>query len=349
MRIPEDFGELERRMSGSKPVQALKRGGFRLFGAIFVLLLFVIGIFTSYYTVAADGQAVVKRFGRFTGTKGPGLHFKLPFGIDQQFFVETERVQKEEFGFRTTSTSRRPSRFDDKSYQDEALMLTGDLNVINVEWVVQYRIHDPEKWLHQVRDQVGTIRDVSESVMRQVVGNRLGEDVLTVGRVSIAAEVKQAMQGILDQYALGVTISAVEMQDVTPPREVEAAFNEVNEARQEKERLVNLAQKERNQFVPRARGEASRTLSEAQAYATERVNVAKGDTARFAALVQEYKKAEELTRQRLFLEMIDEVLPHVESLYIVDSNTSAPIPLLDLGAAAGSRVIRKPSTEEEGR
>lgn len=350
MRIPDDFGELERRMAGSRPVQAIRRGGFRLVLAILGALAAVIGVFTSYYTVEAEGRAVVKRFGSVVSIAPPGLHFKWPFGIDRATFVPTEIVQKEEFGFRTSVVRRgEPSRYDRSGLnRDEALMLTGDLNVINVEWVVQYRIVDPDKWMHQVRDQRGTIRDVSESVMRQVVGNRVGGDVLTVGRVSIASEVKDSMQEILDEYQLGIHISAVEMQDVTPPEQVAAAFNEVNEARQEKERLVNLAEKERNQLLPRARGVAAQLVSEAQAYATERVNASKGQTARFTSLVEEYKKAEDLTRQRLFLEMVDDVLPNIESLYVVDGAVNAPIPLLDLGAA-GSKVRNASVKREEER
>ncbi|MCA8942734.1 MAG: FtsH protease activity modulator HflK [Planctomycetes bacterium] len=338
-------------MAGSRPVQAIRRGGVRLVLAILIGLVVLIGIFSSYYTVEAEGRAVVKRFGRVVSIEEPGLHFKWPFGIDQATFIPTEIVQKEEFGFRTAAVRRgEPSRYDRSGRnRDEALMLTGDLNVINVEWVVQYRIVDANQWMHKVRDQRGTIRDVTESVMRQVVGNRVGGDVLTVGRVSIASEVKERMQDIFDAYELGIHVSAVELQDVTPPEQVAAAFNEVNEARQEKERLVNLAEKERNQVLPRARGEAAQLISEAQAYATERVNASKGQTARFTALVEEYRKAEDLTRQRLFLEMVDEVLPNVESLYVVDGATNAPIPLLDLGAAAGSRVRNAAAKREEER
>ena len=318
-------------------------GGLRLvFGAVAVLFV-VIGLFTSYYTVEPQSQAVIKRFGKVVAVTDPGLHFKLPFGIDRAVSVETARVLKQEFGFRTRRDNRgsQRSRFEQRPNQkDEALMLTGDLNVINVEWVVQYRIKNADLWLHRVRDQVDTVRDVSESVMRQIVGNQLGSEVLTVNRVAIANEARESMQKILDSYELGVHVSAVELQDVTPPKEVEHAFNEVNEARQQKERLVNLAEKERNEVVPRARGEASRILSEAQAYSAERVNKAKGETARFTAVLTEYLKSKEVTRQRLFLEMLDGVLPRIESLYVMDGQSAPPVPLLDLSTTAAGAYVR---------
>ncbi len=330
MRIPDDFEELQRRIRSSDRLRALKRSAVWWIAGILVLL---IASFSSWYTVAQEGRAVVKRFGRVVDITEPGLHFKLPFGIDQVWFVPTERVLKEEFGFRTRQAGVRTS-YDDKSkYAPESLMLTGDLNVVDVEWVVQYRIRDPERWLHAVLDQRGTIRDVAESVMRRIVGNRLGSDVLTVGRVEIAAKCQEEMQGILDSYDMGVHVGSVELQDVTPPDPVKPAFDKVNESRQEKEQLVNVAEKKRNQVIPRAHGEAQQTISEAKAYSAERVNRAKGEAARYQAILAEYEKAKDVTRRRLYIEMLDDVLPNIQSLYVIDSKTGGPLPLLDLNRA----------------
>lgn len=351
MQIPDNWGEFERRLRGAGGpgggARRLRPAVILLGAAVLVLLL---GASSAWYTVQPEGRAVVKRFGRVVGIADPGLHFKLPFGIDQATFVPTERVLKEEFGFRTQRVDVR-TQYANKQFHDESLMLTGDLNVVDVDWVVQYRIRDPERWLHAVKDNLVTIRAVSEAVMRRIVGNRLGSDVLTIGRVDISIKVRDEMQRILDLYDIGVHVSSVELQDVTPPDPVKPAFNEVNEARQEKERSVNLAEKERNQVIPRAQGEAAQTLSEAEAYAAERVNRAKGEAARFTAILSEYKKAPEVTRQRLYLEMLDKVLPEVASLYVIDPTASGPLPLLDLtqrGAAAPASLPAGAGTAPQG-
>ncbi len=294
-------------------------------------LAVVIGLATAFYTVQPEERAVVKRFGKAVSIEGPGLHFKLPYWIDRAWPVPTERVLKEEFGFRTVQTNGPQTQYrKDNALEQESLMLTGDLNVIDVEWVVQYRISDPEKYLHRVRSQRKAIRDVAEAVMRRIVGNRLGSDVLTVGRVEVAAATRQEMQRILDEYDMGVHIYTVEMQDVTPPDPVKPAFNEVNEARQEKERLINEAEKRRNQAVPRAEGQAQQMIAEAEGDATERINIAKGEAARFSSVLAEYKLAPDVTRRRLYLEMIDKLLPQVGRLYVVQEGQAMPIPLLNL-------------------
>ncbi len=198
-------------------------------------------------------------------------------------------------------------------------MLTGDLNVIDVQWIVQYRIDDPVRYLFQVRESRQTIRDVAEAVMRRVVGNRLGSDVLTVGRVAVSTEVKAEMQKILSAYETGVRLVTVELQDVTPPDTVKPAFNEVNEARQDRERTINQAQEQANREIPKARGEATRTVTEAEGYAVERVNRANGEATRFTAILAQYQRAPEVTRRRLYLESMADVLPQAKALYIVDS------------------------------
>lgn len=297
---------------------------------IVILLLAVAVLSSSVFTVDPEERAVVKRFGRVIAVKTPGLQFKLPLNIDKAYFVPTERVLKEEFGFRTASAGRRTRYVENPAHKDESLMLTGDLNVIDMEWVVQYRIVDPVKFLHQAREPVDAIRDLSEAVMRRIVGNRLGSDVLTVSRVEIAAMARTEIQKIVDSYQLGVSIMTVELQDVTPPDEVKPAFNEVNESRQQKERLINEAEKARNQVIPRARGEADQTIAESEAYRAERVNSAKGEASRFKALVAEYQQAQETTRSRLYIEMVDRVFPEVDQIFIMGKSGVSPLPLLDL-------------------
>ena len=295
------------------------------------IVIVVVGMLTSYYTVGPEGKAVVKRFGAVVATQGPGLHFKLPFWIDQDHFVATERVHKEEFGFRTIAPGQHTMYDRNRDFGHESLMLTGDLNVIDVQWVVQYRISDPVTFLHRLRNQRETIRVISESVMRRIVGNRLGSDVLTVGRVEIASLAEQSMQQILNDYDMGVNVTAVELKDVTPPGPVKASYNEVNEARQEREQLINEAERMRNQAIPRSKGNALKIIAQAEGYAAERINLAEGESARFKAIHEEYRGGREVTRRRLYLEMIDKVMPRVGKVYVVEKNQTAPIPLLNLG------------------
>jgi len=316
----------------------LRLGGRSFLWAILFLILLVGGC-SGVYTVQPEQRAVVKRFGKVIAIKEPGLHFKIPFGVDTAQFVATERVLKQEFGFRTVTPGQR-SEYQKTGLDDESLMLTGDLNVIDVEWVVQYRISDADKYLHRVRDPQETIRDISEAVMRRVVGNRLASDVLTVARADIAFKAQEEMQDILNSYDMGIQIKTVELQDVTPPDPVKPAFNEVNEARQEKERLINEAEKRRNQEIPKAQGEAKQIVAEAEGYKAERVNRAQGEAERFKALLAEYQKAPEVTRRRLYLEMIDKVLPQVGKTYVIEENQTQPLPLLHL-EEAGAAAARK--------
>ena len=274
---------------------------------------------------------MIKRFGRVVAQREPGLHFKLPFGIDTAQMVPTARVLKQEFGFRTVGIDGRANYRKDQQHRDESLMLTGDLKVIDVEWVVQYRVSDPDKFLHQVREPEETLRDISESVMRRIVGNSLGSDVLTEKRVEVATTSRIELQKAMDYFDLGIQISTIELQDVTPPGPVKPAFNEVNQAEQERERYINEAEKRRNQVIPRAEGEARQVIAEAQGYAAKRVNDAKGEAERFTAVYEAYRKAPEVTRQRMYLEMIDKVLPQAGRIFIMDENQTAPLPLLNLG------------------
>jgi membrane protease subunit HflK len=307
------------------------RFGFRRIALILAGLVFLGFMMSSWFTVQAEETGVVQRFGAVNRTVGPGLHYKFPIGIERVTMVPTARVLKEEFGFLTTATSagERSQYAAEKTMSKEvSLMLTGDLNVIDVQWIVQYRIEDPEQFLFEVRDPRQTIRDTAEAVMRQVVGNRLGSDVLTVGRVAVSTEVRDEMQRLLTDYKTGVRLVTVELQDVTPPDPVKPAFNEVNAARQDRERIINQAQERSNREIPQARGEANRTISEAEGYAVERVNRAQGEATRFTTVLAEYRKAPEVTRRRLYLEAMSNILPDAKSLYVVDSEQKALLPLL---------------------
>jgi len=328
----------------------LERWKGPLLGVIIPVALIIIGAYSSYYTVPANGVAVVKRFGEVVAVTEPGLHFKIPFGVDEAIFVPTERGMKEEFGYRTRSADRQ-STFDSGSeFRNESLMLTGDLNVINVEWAVQYRIaneeantgdpsdHAASRFLHTVDDPRGTIRDISEAVMRRIIGNHLAVDALTDGRLEIQEEVLQQMREVLDDYDMGVLIRTVNLQTVTPPtQQVRQAYNEVNEAQQEKEQLINEAQSYRNQVLPQARGEGARIVASAEGFKAERVNAALGDDERFKSVLAEYQQAEEITRQRMYLEAMNEILPNIEKLYIMEPGQAGPLPLLQLpGPKAGT-------------
>lgn len=304
-------------------------------GGIIAAMLVIWGVFTSFYTVQPEERAVVKRLGKVVSISDPGLHFKLPFGIDEVQFVATERVLKQEFGFRTQgSQPGQRTTYQQGDFQDESLMLTGDLNIIDVEWVVQYRINDPIKFLYEMREPTRTLRDISESVMRRVAGNRLGSEVLTVGRVDIQSTARDEIQRAMDGYEAGIHIITVELQDVVPPTAVQPAFNEVNEARQERERMINEAQKRVNQEIPRAEGAALRTIAEAEGYATERVNRAMGESARFTAVLEQYRSVPEVTRSRLYLETLNEILPKIGQVLMVQEGQMGPLPLLDVNQNA---------------
>ena len=313
-------------------VTRVQTGWLRWIAALIVLLAIV---FSSYYTIDPEEIGVVLRFGRFVRTTGPGLHLKAPLGVETVTKVPVQRQLKEEFGFRTISAGVR-SEFATQPYQGESTMLTGDLNAANVEWVVQFRIVDPYKYLFRVRNVRETFRGMSEAVMRSVIGDRTVNEVLTVGRQEIADLVEQNLQMLCDQYETGIKVDQVVLQDVNPPDPVKPSFNEVNQAQQERERLINEAQSEYNQVIPRAKGEALQAIQEAEGYALDRVNRAQGDSARFVALYDAYRKAPEVTRKRIYLETMNKVLPKVERKVIVDDDVRSVLPLLNLDAGAGT-------------
>ena len=308
----------------------LNRFSAKHFIWVIIAVLILYSFATSVYTVPEDSKAVVLRFGKDTRQEEPGLHFKLPFGIEKHYPVPVKRIFKEEFGFRTLKASV-TTQYDSRDYPSESLMLTGDLNIADVEWVVQYKIFDPRQYMFAIRDPQQALRDLSESVMRLVVGDQTATQVLTVGRSEITSEVEQKLQDLLNLYKTGLRVESVTLQDVNPPEMVKPAFNSVNEAKQEKEKLINEAREERNTTVPEAIGLAKQKVTEAEGYALKRVNQAQGDADRFISILNAYKSAKEVTRQRLYLETMAEVLPAVEEVYVIDGKSNTPLPILQLG------------------
>ncbi len=283
---------------------------------------------SAFFQIGPEEVGVIVRFGKYTRTVNPGLNYKIPF-MESVYKVPVERQQKLEFGFRTTKPGTR-SEYTRRGTMDESLMLTGDLNLADVEWVVQYRIDDPFNYLFKVRRPETTLRDISEAAMRQIVGDRTVNEVLTVGRTEISSKLQELMQKICREYSLGVKIEQVVLQDVNPPEQVKAAFNAVNEAQQEKETLINQAKAEYNKVIPKAAGQAKETIQMAEGYATERVNNAKGDVARFNALYKEYVKAPEVTKRRIYLETMESVIPKLGQKIITDQNGNNVLPLLQM-------------------
>jgi membrane protease subunit HflK len=307
-------------------------GGLRW---IVLIVAMVVAVSSSVYTIDPEEIGVITRFGRYIKTTQPGLNFKIPLGVDQLYKVAVQRQLKQEFGFRTVRASVR-SQFTNEGYESESNMLTGDLNAAVVEWVVQYRIVDAYKYLFKVRAVEETFRDLAEAVMRQVVGDRTVNEVLTVGRQEIEDLVKLGLQALADQYETGIRVDQVVLQDVNPPDPVRPSFNQVNQAEQEKERLINEAQSEYNKLIPRAEGEALQAIEQAKGYALNRVNRAQGDAARFNALYLEYRKAPEVTRTRIYLETLANVLPRAGQKIIVDDKLEGIVPLLNLGGVTAT-------------
>jgi membrane protease subunit HflK len=296
--------------------------------AILVGLVLVVAIFSSVYQVDPDERGVVLRFGAYSTETGPGLHFLVPF-VEIVIKVPVQRQLKQEFGFRTAEAGVR-TQYIDRGFEDESLMLTGDLNVAVVEWIVQYRIKDPRAFLFNVRSPESSFRDMTEAAMRQVVGDHSVDEVITTGRASIADQAKEILQQLSDTYEIGIDVQQVVLQDVNPPDAVKPSFNEVNQAIQEREQLINEARTEFNQAIPKAEGEALQLIQEAEGYATARVNRAEGEATRFESIYEEYRKAPRVTRTRMYLEMLSEVLPRVGKKFIVDDKGTSVLPLLNL-------------------
>jgi membrane protease subunit HflK len=295
-------------------------------GALAVLL--VAGLARGIYTVGTESVGVVQRFGRFIGTTDPGLHFKLPFGIDRVTILPIKRQLKMEFGFGSPGATN-PDQVSAESRR-ESDMVTGDLNAAHVEWVVQYEISDPEAFLFNMREPGPTLRDLAESVMREVVGDRTVDEVLTIGRQGIETDAIAKLTALVQELDMGLRVQQVQLKNVHPPAPVQRSFDEVNRAQQEREQMINQANGEYNKVVPRASGEAAKALSAAEGYALKRVNEAEGDTARFRALLEQYEKAPEITRRRLYLETMGDVIPQLGGKIILDADARQFLPLMNL-------------------
>lgn len=319
----------------------VERVGTFFSGTAVLLVMGAAGLWMSWYTVPSDSVGMVQRFGKFNAEVPSGLHFKMPFGVDMVTILPVKRQLKQEFGFGTAGASN-ASQYSDEP-ESESSMVTGDLNAASVEWVVQYRITQPQQYLFQIREPADTLRDVSESVMREVVGDRTVDEVITIGRQDIEVEALRRMQGLAKRYNLGVSIDQVQLKNVNPPAPVRESFNEVNQAQQEKERLINEARRDYNKVIPLAEGEKDQRIREAEGYKLKRVNEAEGDVARFSAVFAQYQKAPEVTKQRLYLETMQAVLPKVQNKIIVDSQMQGLLPLLNLNKNPASELVANPA------
>jgi membrane protease subunit HflK len=299
-------------------------------------IIVVVFLSTSFYIIDQTEEAVVTRFGRYHNTAGPGLHIKLPF-IDQQYKVNVKTVLTEQFGFRTLSSGIASTY---KGQTNESTMLTGDLNIIEVEWIIQYRIVDPRAWTFNVMETTATIRDVSRSAINMLVGDRTIMDIMGPERSAIEVEGRDIMNTTFQDYELGIDVIAVKLQNIDPPAGVQEAFDDVNKAEQDMSRLINEGQQAYNAEIPRAKGEAERRIQEAQGYATERINNANGDIARFNAVYEEYRKAPDITRQRLYYETLEEIFGKAsddDKTIIIDRDFDNFLPMRTLGTQSGGR------------
>jgi membrane protease subunit HflK len=317
-------------------VEKFKR--LKLPGGPLLILIFLLLFFGSstFFTVAVDEVGVVQRFGKYVRTRQPGLNFKLPSGIEKVTKVKVRRVYKEEFGFRSAPEDSRTRSYSGGEGTAVALMLTGDLNVAVVPWIVQYRIKDPYNYLFKVRDIRRLLVDMSEAAMRLVVGDRSINEVISK-REEIAIEARTVLQAEMDNAESGINIVTIEMKKTNVPDPVQPSFNEVNQAIQEKEKMIYQAKEDYNKAIPTARGEAERTIKAAEGYALDRINRAKGDASRFKALYAEYAKAKDVTRRRLYLETLKGLLPNLGDKYIIDADQKNFLPLLHLGKQKGEK------------
>ena len=295
-------------------------------GVAVVLGLSLLG---SFYTVQPDEEAVIIRLGRYVDTYKPGLHFKFPFGMDKKYIVKTELVHQMEFGFRTLNDRTPRTQYSTRNFDQESLMLTGDLNVADVDWVIQYKIGNPFKYIFNSRNPKKNLKDVAESIMRRVVGDKLVSEVLTTGKARVAADAKVLMQEILDKYDIGLKVISIQLQDISPPESVKQAFNEVNEAKQEQEKLINQAEEAYNKVIPNARGKAEEKISRAKGYAQALINRSRGDANKFESILKAYNKAPDITRKRIYLETMETIFKRMDQLTVVDKDIKGILPVFN--------------------
>ncbi len=320
--MPEEFRTIEFPLKGRPPLKVL------ILIPLVILALLMIG--DTVYTIDPEEIGVILRFGKFDRTTNPGLHVKMPYPVEQLAKVPIQRQLKQEYGFRTQKAGVQ-TRYLQNGFENESLMLTGDLNVAVVEWIAQYRVTDPYLYLFKVRNRDKTFRDMNEAIMRAVVGDRSVDEVLTVGRQEIENEVRIELQELCVQYDIGITVDQIVLQDVNPPDPVKPSFNEVNQAEQERERAINDARADYNRVIPQARGEALRMIEQAQGYAIDRVNRAKGDASLFEDLLLAYRRAPEVTRRRMYLETMAKIYPRIGKKVLLDDNLEGVLPLMSLG------------------
>ncbi len=312
----------------NRPINAINNKlNKKIFVIVVFVLFFLITAYSSFYTIDAQEEGLVLRFQKMVDIKGPGLHFKIPY-IESIIKVPVQSQLKEEFGFRTIKAGVK-TEYDPKNYLNESLMLTKDLNVVKVEWSTQYRIKNPYLSVFKIRNCRETFRDLNEAVMRHIIGQHSVDDALTVGRATIANEAKVQLQKLCNKYETGIEVIQLVIQEVLPPDSVAPAFNEVNQALQEKEKLINEAWAEYNQVIPEAKGKAEKTIKEAKGYYQSRINHAKGDIASFLAVEAEYKKYPKITADRLYYETIQSIFQNPREIIII-SNSGNLLKLLNL-------------------
>ncbi|RKY41530.1 MAG: FtsH protease activity modulator HflK [Candidatus Makaraimicrobium thalassicum] len=329
-RSPEDLFREE-----AKKVKQMGKDYGKYIPIMIAALVIIFGLQGTIYSIGPDEVGVIQRFGKYVRGTEPGLHFKLPFGVEKVTPIKVKKIFKEEFGFRTARAGIK-SVYAVRQFPEESLMLTGDLNILDVRWIVQYRVSDPVKLLFMTRDPLGNVRAMSEVVMRRLCGNYTVDEVLTTKREEISRLAQVELQKLLDKYRTGIGVVTLKLLDVNPPDTVKPAFNEVNEAKQERERMINEAWEAYNKAIPRAKGEALRTVSQAEGYSLDKVNRAKGEADRFLVTWREYKKAPDITKQRLYLETMAAVLPRAERKFVMDPQQSSILPLLRLDQKGGT-------------
>lgn len=328
-RTPEDLFK-----EGSKKMSEASQHYAKYLPAVIAVFITIFALKSLIYSIGPDEVGVIQRFGKYVRTAGPGLHVKLPFGIEKATPVKVRKIFKEEFGFRTVLAGVK-TRYSLQQYLDESLMLTGDLNILDVRWIVQFKVKDPVKLLFATRNPRENVRDMAEVVMSRLGGDYRVDELLTTKREEIDHEAQVELQSLLDTYNTGIDVVTVKLLDVNPPDKVKPAFNEVNEAKQEKERMINEAWEEYNKVIPKAKGEAQRTISQAEGYALDKINRAEGDASRFMATWREYHKAPEITKKRLYLETMSSVMTGVDKKYIIDPRQKTILPLLELDKNGG--------------
>jgi len=321
---------------GDQPEFRFDKLQFDPFKKYIIPIAFVIGIiilgYTSMFTVKANEEAAILRFGKYIETVGPGLHFKLPFGIDKVYVGEVKRIYNEEFGYRTLRSGKESViDYDFRGAQEVSLMLTGDRNCAEVHWVVRYKIKNLKEFLFNVREVKDVIRDVSEAVMRRIVGDMSIDEVLTIGRKKIEEIAEKEVETVLDSYGCGIDLQVVNLKGVNPPGQVKDAFDAVNKAVQLRDQITNEAEGKKNKVIPAAKGKKEQTIREAEGYKIKRINEATGDTKAFLAVWKEYEKAKDVTRRRLYLETMSRVIPKCEEIYIIDKDQKGILPILNLG------------------